>query len=286
VELAGRTAVVTGAGGTVGRTVVQRLVGAGMHVRAVVRRSSVPADPAVAVVRADLDDRDALAAAMRGAQLVVHCAAVLTDDEAECRRTNIAGTRNVVDGFVAAGCERMVHLSTVSVYDYRAGLAFREDHPQWTEPVTWYGYSKAEAERIIAASGIAAAILRPVMVLSMHATSYWGPLALERARASDAPVVTLAELPYVHGDNLAEAVVLAAQTPAAVGRAYNAIDGHGDTRAYLDAVARAIGRPVPELPARAPRATYSGERIRRELGYAPVDRWAEFLAELAAAQSG
>jgi len=57
-------------------------------------------------------------------------------------------------------------------------------------------------ERIVSAAtdrGLHAAILRPVVVLSMHPTSFWGPLALERARSTTTAVFPAAEVPYVSG---------------------------------------------------------------------------------------
>jgi nucleoside-diphosphate-sugar epimerase len=79
---------------------------------------------------------------------------------------------------------------------------------------------------------------------------------------------------------VAEAVVLAATTAGAEGRAYNVVDGSGDTREYVRAIYGLLGRTAPELPTDAPHVRFAGERIRRELGYAPTERWREFIAEL------
>jgi nucleoside-diphosphate-sugar epimerase len=285
MRLEGRTAVVTGVTGTVGSVVARRMLREGMKVRAVVRRPSAGADgelKGMEAAVADLADRAALAAALRGGDLVVHCAAALSHDEAECRRDNIEGTRNLVDAAIEARCERFVHVSTVSVYDARRSLDFTEDSPLWEEPVDWYGYSKAESERIVRAGvarGLRYVILRPVVILSTHPKSFWAARAVERARASE-DLFPAANMPYVHVDNVAEAVVLAATTPAAEGRAYNVVDGSGDTREYARAIYGLLGRPAPELPADTPHVRFAGDRIRRELGYAPRERWGEFIADL------
>jgi nucleoside-diphosphate-sugar epimerase len=285
--LAGRTAVVTGAAGTVGSVAARRLAREGMDVRALVRRppaGTFADDLAGLETRvADLSDRAAVQAAVRGADLVVHCAAALSHDAEECRRANIEGTQNLVDAALDAGCERLVHVSTVSVYDARRGLEFTEDSPLWEEPLDWYGYSKAEAERIVRAAGergLSYVILRPVVIASTHPKSFWGARALDRARSTSEVLFPAVEMPYVHVDNVAEAIVLAAATPAAEGRAYNVVDGIGDTAEYLGRIYGALGRPAPPLPADAPRIRFSGERIRRDLGYAPTERWPEFIAEL------
>ena len=98
-------------------------------------------------------------------------------------------------------------------------------------------------------------------------------------------MVPLATVPYVDVANLAIAVELATTTPAARGRAYNAIDGEGDAARYMAAVYGAIGKPAPPVADKAPRLEVDGARIRRELGYAPVDRWDAFLGELASHQA-
>ena len=146
-----------------------------------------------------------------------------------------------------------------------------------------YGPSKAESERIIAgaaARGLAAVILRPALIASMHPRSRWGPLAVDRAAASPASILPFPEIPHVHVDNLAQAVVLAATTPAARGRAYNVVDGAPPGSEYLAAVYAAAGKAAPAIPADAPVLRFRAQRIREEMGYAPTDRWQAFLAEI------
>lgn len=285
MTLAGRTAAVTGAAGTVGSVVARRLAREGMAVRALVRTPpthDAEATPGVDPRLADLSDSNALRAALEGASLAVHCAAALTFDADQCRRTNIDGTRNLVEAAIDAGCERLVHVSTVSVYDPRRGLEFTEESPLMEEPLDWYGYSKAESERIVRAAGdrLPYVILRPAVIASNHPKSFWGARAIERAKSSSAPLFPAANMPYVHVDNVAQAVVLAATTPAAAGQAYNVVDGEGDTEGYLAALYGALGRPAPRLPPDAPRVHFSSDRIRRDLGYDPPQRWQEFLDQV------
>lgn len=282
MQLSQTSVLVTGAGGTVGSAVVERLLKERARVRALVRSGDTPLAPGVEQVLGDLRDPASLRRATEGVQLVVHCAAAVSPDPALCTIVNREGTHRLLQAMEAGGCRALVHVSTVSVYDYRAGLQFDEQSPVWTEPVDAYGFSKAEAERLVLEAcgrGLGATILRPTLVLSMHPRSYWGPLALERAHATTESIVPVAEIPYVHVENLADAIVLAARGPLQ-GRSYNVVDGVGDSREYLEAVAKALGRAPAALPPGAPRLQYSGERIRNELSYAPRERWQEFLAAL------
>jgi nucleoside-diphosphate-sugar epimerase len=285
MKLAGTSALVTGAAGTVGSVVAARLAGERMRVRAMVHRSAASFGPGIETVEADLCDPKALATAAAGAQFVVHCAATLTHDAERCRAINVDGTRNLLRALIEARTQLLVHISSCSVYDFQLGREFDEESPIWSEPRDPYGYSKAEAERLVRAAreeGLASVILRPMVVLSTHRNSYWGPHALERAHNSDAPLFPAAEMPYVHVDNLAEAVVLAAQRATHEHWTYNVIDGSAPTEQYLAAVHEALGRSAPMTAAGALVARFSGERIRRELGYAPTDRWREFLDQLSA----
>lgn len=216
----------------------------------------------------------------------MHCAAEVSRDAAACRASNVDGVGHLVTALGEARRARLVHVSTVSVYDWRRGFDCDEESPQWPPgdvAIDPYGVTKSEGERLVERAEVPWVILRPVMVLSMHPRSYWGPLVRERARASAAPVMPLATVPYVHVDNLATAIVLAATSERAVGRAYNVIDGEGDAAEYLGAVYASIGRTPPPPTPNAPRLRVAGERLRQELGWAPEDRWRTFIDALAAA---
>lgn len=263
-----------------------RLARDGHHVRALVRGGAEA--PAGQVIAADITDPDALAAAASGVDLAIHCAAVMSPDLEESWRTNVQGTRNLIDALIGRGCRLMVHVSSISAYDDVGGPNFDEESPLWTEPTDAYGFTKAEAERVVhgaASRGLCAVVLRPGLVASMHPRSRWGPLAVARASVSPDCVLPFAEIPYVHVDNFVEAIFLAASTPAARGRVYNVVEGIADTADYLAAIYGAAGRPAPRVPPDAPRLRFRAERIRRELDWKPLNRWPAFITELRALRS-
>jgi nucleoside-diphosphate-sugar epimerase len=269
--------LVTGANGSLGSAVVARFLRDGHRVHAFVHGPLEP--PGGDVFRGDITDRAALAAAARGAQLVVHCAASMASDLPTSLRVNVDGMRALVEVLRAGEHAQLVHVSTISVYDDAAGPDFDEDSALWSSPEGGYGFAKAEAERVLRAGGrdLAWTILRPPLVLSMHPRSRWGPLAIARARDEAECLLPFPELPYVHVDNLVDAIVLAARATEARGRAYNIVEGVADTRQYLDAIYGAAGRPAPPIPGDAPRLRYASERVRLELRWAPRDRWREFI---------
>jgi nucleoside-diphosphate-sugar epimerase len=65
----------------------------------------------------------------------------------------------------------------------------------------------------------------------------------------------LATLPYVHLDNLIDAILLALCSETAVGQAYNIIDGQTNWRAHTDYFRRWLG-PVRYPPCPRGRATW------------------------------
>jgi dihydroflavonol-4-reductase len=251
-------------------------------VRAIARRIETKRSDRTEGMAVDILDYEAVSKAADGITAAVHCAAALSSEEAVCQAVNVQGASNLIAALRAASCRRLVHISSISVYNLPASMNVSEDCPLLSDrsPPYPYGHSKADAERVVAASGLAFVVLRPAPVLSLHPSSFWGPLALERARASHSPLFALPEFPFVHADNLAQAILLALRSEVAVGKAYDVVDGHADTTDYLAAVAEAIGRPPAQLNRNARGMHVAGERIRHDLRYSPPNRFQEFLTGL------
>jgi nucleoside-diphosphate-sugar epimerase len=119
MELRNKRAFVTGITGTVGSRIAHRLLAEGMQVRALVRRPEAAAAgfgaAGVEWVQGDITDAASVAAAMAGADLVVHSAAYIGPDEELSRRTNVDGTRNMV----AAALQARPELFRPHLYDLR-----------------------------------------------------------------------------------------------------------------------------------------------------------------------
>ena len=112
--------VVTGAAGHLGSHLVPKLVADGFDVTGVDR-----VEPSTATgyrfVRADLADRPALEAALTGAHLIVHCAAIhpwkAYPDE-QYFDANIKGTWQLYKAAVAQGIDRIVLTSSIAAVGY------------------------------------------------------------------------------------------------------------------------------------------------------------------------
>ena len=168
--LAGRTILVTGSTGFIGRPLCLGLLEAGARVRGSSRvggRHPVPGVDRVPV--ADPLDRAAVRAAVAGADAVVHLAArvhvmreTAADPLAEFRRTNVEATAVLGEEAAGAGVRQLVLASTVKAVGEGTAEAWTEETPP--EPVDPYGRSKLEAEQVMRAlaerHGLQASVLR------------------------------------------------------------------------------------------------------------------------------
>jgi len=158
--------LVTGGAGFLGINLIRALLARGYRAVSVdVAEFDYPErdDERVRIVTADIRDRDALAAAMAGVDLVVHCAAALPlykpDD---IYSTDVIGTRNVLETALAAGAKRVVHISSTAVY------GVPDHHPLYEDDrlhgVGPYGEAKVLAEDEclkVREQGLTVPIIRP-----------------------------------------------------------------------------------------------------------------------------
>lgn len=152
----GERILVTGASGFLGSTLVPALASQGYRVRQMRRDNTSASGDDVALVP-DLLDRQALRAALKGVDGVVHLAAHVHDmaptpeSTREFRRANVDGTRTVLEEASAAGARKFIFFSSVKAVGEVNSLAWTEDTPP--HPVDAYGQSKLEAESLVLEMG-------------------------------------------------------------------------------------------------------------------------------------
>lgn len=108
---------------------------------------------------------------------VVHCAASVqfTLPLQDARRINVEGTRTMLElAATAPYLDRFVHVSTAFVAGDRPGRCFEHEGDVGQPPRNTYEQTKLEAEAVVAASGLPAAILRPSIVVGDSVTG-WTP---------------------------------------------------------------------------------------------------------------
>jgi nucleoside-diphosphate-sugar epimerase len=152
----GSLIAITGATGFAGRHTVPALLARGHRLRALVRRPAVAGlPPGVEVVAGGLDDLDALAALVRGADAVVHVAgAIAAVDRSGYFAVNDEGTAALANAALNAGTHRLIHISS---------LAARA--PQ----VSPYGASKRAGEERVKA------LMQPLNAIVLRPPAVYGP---------------------------------------------------------------------------------------------------------------
>lgn len=160
--------LITGSNGLVGRELIRAFAKQPNYT--VVSTSSSPDkinQPGVTFQQLDIRDREGILNLIQSLQpdVVIHSAAISAPDTCEkdkdlCNSVNIEGTRNVADACNSVGAG-MLFLSTDFVFDGLAGPYTESDQPN---PVSYYGYSKLEGEKITQQILAHWAIVRTVLV--------------------------------------------------------------------------------------------------------------------------
>jgi nucleoside-diphosphate-sugar epimerase len=153
--------LVTGGTGYVGAHAVAAILDAGHEVRLLVRRperipttlGAIGVDAeALDVVVGDMVDADAVKRAVDGMDAVVHAAAVVAAlDRKEAEKTvdvNVNGTRTVIDSALAAGCDPVIHVSSIAAVFRPRAEVISSELPPVTDAVNPYTRSKALAEQL------------------------------------------------------------------------------------------------------------------------------------------
>lgn len=149
---------VTGSDGFIGRPIVKKLRAKGHGVIECRRKNC------------DVLRPEQVIQALKGADVVVHCAAKLDENASDLIDVNVAGTENVLEACAANGAKHLIFLSTVGVYGLLGGMKDENTEPR---PETPYERSKLEAEKKVLSyqEVFHVTILRPAIVLGKN--KYW-----------------------------------------------------------------------------------------------------------------
>jgi nucleoside-diphosphate-sugar epimerase len=294
---------VTGGAGYIGASATRELLAAGHEVTVLDSllhdQSGVAAaleQAGAQVIRGDVRDPDARRRALGGAEAVVHLAAIVGDpacaaDPELSHAVNIEATRAVVEE--AAAAERFVFASTCSNYGRMADPLVPVDETAPLAPVSLYAEQKVAIERDLLAreDGVVTCLrfatiygvaerMRFDLTVNEFTRDLWDGRTLE----------VYGEQfwrPYVHVGDAARALALVLATPAeqVAGRVFNV--GHSDENYRKLDLVGVIRERLPQADVRYvhrdedPRDyRVSFERIRSELGFEPVMRVPDGVAEL------
>jgi dihydroflavonol-4-reductase len=249
---------VTGGTGFIGSQVVTRLLARGHGVRGLARSAGSSERLralGAAAVPGDLHDREALRTGMSGCDSVIHAAAAYefwSPDRAEFRRTNVEGTRAVMECALDTGAPRVVLVSSVVVFGLPARSPITEETP--VGPVRFSEYARTKYEGDLVAwklretRGLPLVVVYPGSVLGPGDTKASGRYVRDLVEHRlPATMLDGCSFPFVHIVDVAEAIVRAAEMPGIEGGKYLVI-GENLTFGQINAMTRDIsGVPLPEL---------------------------------------
>ena len=261
--------------------------------------------PGSRLVVGDIEDRTALEAAIvqHGAEAIMHFAAVASvpdsiKDPELYWRTNVLGTKNVLDAMLNTNVHRLVFSSTAAVYRFDAPMPLTEVSE--TKPQVPYGTTKLAAENLVReycrAYGLGAVIFRYFNAAGADTDGAFG-----EARRHESHVIPLIlSVPlgvrrqvsvfggdwetrdrtcvrdYVHTDDLADAHLLAiGAIDRGIATVYNIGNGTGHTvleviKACEEAVGQCIPYEIVERRSGDPGVLVaSPQKLMKDLGWSP-----------------
>jgi uncharacterized protein YbjT (DUF2867 family) len=233
---------IIGGSGFVGTQIVQELARAGYRVRVAVRRPDLAGHlrplggvGQVVPMQANVRYPDSIAAAVRGASVVINLAAVgVEKGKQRFRAVNVMGARRVAEAAKAAGAKTLIHMSVIGAD---------------TNSPSLFARSRAMGEAEVRAAFPSAIIMRPSVIFGTD-DEFFNKLGLI---ARMLPVVPLfggkTQFQPVYVGDVAEAFAQAVKGNLKAGRTYEL--GGPDVltnRALVERVLRYTNRSNPILP--------------------------------------
>ena len=166
--------LVTGGGGFLGTALIKLVLERGLRVRSLARRRYPHLEELeVEQILGDIADPAVVSRAIAGCQTIFHTAAKagIWGSDREYERTNVQGTRNVIEACRAHGARRIIYSSSPSVVFNGLDMEGVDESVPYSQTFeAAYPATKARAEQIILGSnsgGLATIALRPHLI--------WGP---------------------------------------------------------------------------------------------------------------
>lgn len=255
--------LVTGASGFLGGRLAQVLVGQGEQVTVLARPTSdlrhlsAFVGGPIRVVSGALTESASLIEAVREATVIFHCAAASTDwtRMSIYTESNVSGTRMLLDAARhATRLRRFVHVSTTDVYGYP--LIPCPETGALKDAGLPYNRTKMLAEKAVwrdaQQNGLPVTVVRPATIYGPRGKAFVSDIAaLLRKRQMISIDGGRATAGLLYVDDAVDAMIAAARSTAAEGRAYNLSGGSGTTwKKYVSGLAFGLGCKLPwiDLP--------------------------------------
>ncbi|GHO82792.1 NAD-dependent epimerase/dehydratase family protein [Dictyobacter formicarum] len=255
--------LVTGATGFLGKRLVELLVERGDEVRALALPqediSNMEQKQRIEIVEGDITDPATVARATKGVQRIYHLAARTGPwgaAEEVYRSINVAGLANILHASHTHNIERLIHVSSTTVYGHHLQGLITEEHCYRAEDNP-YSRSKIAGERLLADLSkdlqVPVVTIRPGWIYGPGDSASFGRLVaqIETRRAflfgSGQNIV-----PIVYVDDVAQSLILAGDAGKhAIGQSYTIVNDQRVTQfEYLNTIAQAL--QVPSISQKVP----------------------------------
>ncbi|MEO1656931.1 MAG: NAD-dependent epimerase/dehydratase family protein [Pseudomonadota bacterium] len=252
-------ALVIGGTGFIGRALVRALAEQGKTVRVLSRGQSPVFDQYtnVSLVKGSLASVQDIAAAMAGADTVYHLAKAEESSWQAYLQNDVAVTERIAEAAIQAGVKRFVYTGTIDSYSSGdPGQVITEDTSFAADMSTRNLYARSKAlceERLLALhheKALPLVIARPGIVVGEGGPlQHWGVGRWNGAGAVRIWGEGKTKLPFVLVDDVADGLVLCAETPGIEGESFNLIAAPMlSAREYFAAIGERTGVSVDISP--------------------------------------
>lgn len=166
---------VIGASGYIGNNVCRALLEQGHHVKAMVHITSNSLERFdIEKVRGDILDPSSLTRFLEGVDIVFHAAGKISisgDPDGSVRRTNVIGTKNVVEATLSSGAKRLIFFSSIHALEQNPNAELDESRDFVGDRGFVHDYAKSDAEKEVLkgiAKGLDAVILSPTAAIGPY----------------------------------------------------------------------------------------------------------------------
>lgn len=253
--------LVTGASGFVGQHLCAEATRRGLHVLGAVRSACELPAGVEPVITGAIDGETDWAAALCGADAVIHLAARVhvmkesaAEPLAEFFKVNLHGTANLAAQAARAGVKRFVYVSSIKVNGEATHNGCKISEADAPAPQDPYGISKWEAEqalhRIAGGTGLEIVIVRPPLVYGANVKGNIVQMLKMLAKRLPLPLASAHnQRSLVYVENLVDGLIACATLPAAAGKTYLISDGEDvSTPELLQRLGAAMGCPAHLFP--------------------------------------
>lgn len=232
---------ITGGTGFIGRELVRTMAQTQHEIYCLARKTSNTAELeklGAKIVFGDVEDRESLLAGMQRCDWLFNLANLYSfwqPDKSAYRKVNVIGTQNVMECALQAGISKVVHVSSVAIYGTPLDSPFTEKSAVGPVRFSQYAQTKYEGDliawKMFKEKKLPLVMIFPAVVLGSGDISLAGQ-SIGRLIHKKLPARSFSKktVTYVHVNDVARAILKAAQKEGNIGEKYIV----GDCRLSFD----------------------------------------------------